>query len=281
MTLSIYEKNALLEIEAWKNPKKSWYSNALRIANKPLDFAGNAVMSAPWIGDIITKAMTGVLELVNDAAQWSVNADAIFKEFRGDGYDVAELCDISKLDLEKIDLTVGWLAAKYKGMLFAEGAATGAVGAIGLVADVPALMVGCLRAVGEYATYYGFDVNNQKERIYALNILGLSSSPTDAAKAAAMAQLTKLSGDIAKRATWKELEKSVFVKMVQEIAKALGIRLTKAKLAQVVPMIGSVAGGGFNAYYVSKVCETAHHLYRERFIIEKLHRNKEYEEHIR
>ncbi|KXV74879.1 hypothetical protein AD951_00320 [Acetobacter malorum] len=69
--------------------------------------------------------------------------------------------------------------------------------------------------------------------------------------------------------------------MVQEIAKSLGIRLTKAKLAQVVPMIGSVAGAGFNAYYVSKVCETAHHLYRERFIIEKLHRDKECKEPIR
>ncbi|WP_061498464.1 EcsC family protein [Acetobacter malorum] len=198
MTLSIYEKNALLEIDAWKNPKKSWYRNALSFVNKPIDFAGDAVMSAPLIGDIIKKAMIGVLELANDAAQWTVDAAAIFKEFRGDGYDVAELCDISKLDLEEIDLTVGWLAAKYKSMLFAEGAATGAVGAVGLVVDVPALMIGCLRAVGEYATYYGFDINNQKERIYALNILGLSSSPTDATKAAAMAQLTKLSGDIAK-----------------------------------------------------------------------------------
>lgn len=281
MKLSIYEKNALLEIEVWKNPKKSWYNTAISFVNKPIDFAGDAVMSTPWIGDILKKSMIGVLELANDAAQWSVNAAAIFKEFRGDGYDVAELYDINKLDLEEVDLTVGWLAAKYKSMLFAEGAATGAVGAVGLVVDVPALIIGCLRAVGEYATYYGFDVNNQKERIYALNILALSSSPTDAAKAAAMAQLTKLSGDIAKRATWKELEKSVFVKMVQEIAKSLGIRLTKAKLAQVIPVIGSVAGGGFNAYYVSKVCETAHHLYRERFIIEKLHRNKECGEHIR
>ncbi|MBS0984511.1 EcsC family protein [Gluconobacter cerinus] len=269
MTLSSYEKNALLEIDLWKNPKKTWYSSALKIVNKPVDIAGDAIMNTPLAGEVIKKSMIGILDIANDAAQWSVDSSAIFKEFRGDGHDVVKLNDISSLDLEKVDLTVGWLAAKYKGILFAEGAAAGAIGIPGLAIDVPALLLGCLRAVGEYATYYGFDVNNQKERIYALNVLSLASSPTDAAKAVAMAQLTKISGDIAKKATWKELEKSVFVKMVQEIAKQLGIRLTKAKLAQVVPAVGAVAGGGFNAYYVSKVCESAHHLYRERFIIEK------------
>ncbi|WP_086555084.1 EcsC family protein [Acetobacter sp. DmW_043] len=269
MMLSAYEENALLEIRQWKNPDKSWLSSALSAINKPLDLAGDAIMSAPWVGDILKKIMMGVLELANDAAQWSVDSSAIFKEFRGDGHDVENLSDISKLDLEKVDLTVGWLASKYKGLLAAEGAVAGAVGLPGLAIDVPTLLLGCLRAVGEYATYYGFDVNNQKERIYALNVISFASSPTDTAKAVAMAQLTKISGDIAKKATWKELEKSVFVKMVQEIAKQLGIRLTKSKLAQVVPAMGAVAGGGFNAYYVSKVCESAHNLYRERFIIEK------------
>ena len=40
-----------------------------------------------------------------------------------------------------------------------------------------------LRAIGEYATYYGFDIGRQEERLFALNVLGLASSPSDAAKA--------------------------------------------------------------------------------------------------
>ena len=58
-------------------------------------------------------------------------------------------------------------------------------------------------------------------------------------------------------------------KIIQEIAKALGIRLTKAKLAQMIPVMGAAIGGGYNAYFTSKVCETAWYLYRERFLAEK------------
>lgn len=272
MSLSDYEKKALVEIENWKNPKKSWYSNALSLVNKPIEVAGEVIMKTPVVSDIIKKSVEGILGIANDVAQWSVDSSAIFSEFRGDGHDINALNDINHLDLEHIDLTVGWLAAKYKSLLFAEGAVTGATGAVGLIADVPALMIGCLRAVGEYATYYGFDINNQRERIFALGILQQASSPTDASKAAAIAELSKISADIAKRATWKNLEKSTFVKIVQKIAEELGVRLTKAKLAQVVPVFGSFVGGGFNAYYVSNVCEAAHYLYRERFLTEKQQR---------
>lgn len=63
--------------------------------------------------------------------------------------------------------------------------------------------------------------------------------------------------------------KSVFVKIIQEIAKSLGIRLTKAKLAQTIPAVGAIVGGGFNAYFTMKVCDAAFYLYRERFLAHK------------
>ena len=126
-----------------------------------------------------------------------------------------------------------------------------------------------LRAIGEYATYYGFNIHLQQERLFAMNILGLASSPTDASKGLAMAQLVRIAQDVAKKRTWKELEQHAFVQVIQRIAKALGVRLTKAKLAQVVPVAGAVVGGGFNAYFTSKVCDAAYYLYRERFLAEK------------
>jgi hypothetical protein len=52
-------------------------------------------------------------------------------------------------------------------------------------------------------------------------------------------------------------------------AKALAIRLTKAKLAQLIPAAGAAIGGGFNAHYTSKVCDAAYFLYRERFLARK------------
>lgn len=105
--------------------------------------------------------------------------------------------------------------------------------------------------------------------MFALNVLGLASSPTGASKAVAMAQLVKIAKEVAQKKTWKDLEKHVFVQIVQRIAKTLSIRLTKAKLAQVIPAAGAAIGGGFNAYYTSKVCDAAYFLYRERFLARK------------
>jgi hypothetical protein len=109
-------------------------------------------------------------------------------------------------------------------------------------------------------------MTSQQERLYAMNILGLASSPTDASKTTAMAQLAKIAGDVARRKTWKDLEKHAFVKLIQKIAQALGVRLTKAKLAQIVPVAGAVVGAGFNAHFTNKVCDCSYYLFRERFL---------------
>lgn len=268
--MSKYEKHALQEIHEWKNPEVGWFGQAMTVINQPFNKAGDLLLSAPWVGDVIKKTIQGITSTANDAAQWSVRPEAIFSEFRDSGHSsVKGHNDIMALELSEIDKVVGWLGAKYKGIALVEGAGTGAVGAIGLAVDIPALITLNLRAIGEYAAYYGFDTTRQEERLFAFNVLGLASSPSDASKAVAMAQLVKIAQDVAKKVSWKELEKSVFVKIIQELAKALGIRLTKAKLAQTIPAVGAAIGGGFNAYFTMKVCDAAYYLYRERFLAEK------------
>ena len=132
------------------------------------------------------------------------------------------------------------------------------------------LIVGInLRAIGEYATYCGFDVSAQQERLFALNVLALASSPSDRAKQIALAQLVRIAKDAAAKKAWKELEKHSFVSIVQKIATALGQRLTKAKLAQIIPYLGGAVGAGFNSFFTSRVCEAAFFLYRERFLAHK------------
>ena len=84
-----------------------------------------------------------------------------------------------------------------------------------------------------------------------------------------MASLVKISRDVAAKKTWKELEEHAMVLVIKKIAESLGVRLTKAKLAQLLPVFGSAVGGGYNAYYTAKVCETASFMYRERFLATK------------
>jgi hypothetical protein len=217
----------------------------------------------------VTKAIGGIVGLVNDGASWTVRMPAVLNEFRGDGHGVESLASIQQLPLEDVDKVVGYLGAKYKTLAAAEGAATGMGGAAGIAIDVPLLVAIALRAVNEFATYYGFDVSLEHERKFALSVLGVASSPTVVAKHRALAELAKLSAMLAKKATWAELEKLSFVELVKRIAESLGMRLTKQKLGQIVPVIGAVVGAGVNLWFVANVVDASYKLYRERFLIAK------------
>ncbi|WP_397571083.1 EcsC family protein [Schlesneria sp. T3-172] len=269
MISSGYDKQAITAIHKWKNPDVGWFSRALTTLNWPLSKAGDMLLSTPGLGDAIKHAVQGAVGVCNDLAHWSVPKDWIYNEFRKQGHEVRDARDVLKLELEEIDKLVGWLDAKYRALAAVEGAGAGAVGLPGIPADIVALLMLNLRAIGEYATYYGFDLTLPQERLFAMNILGLASSSNAAAKQMAMAQLVKIAKDVASKRTWEHLNQHAFVQVVQQISKALGIRLTKDKLAQVIPVTGAAIGGGFNAYFTSNVCSAAYFLYRERFLAEK------------
>ena len=269
---SAYELRARDQIHKWKHPAQGWFGQTMRQIGWPLARLTTLLKNAADAANlpaVITRALAGIVGVLADAAAWAVRPDAVYAEFRKAGHDVGQRADLFALDLEQIEKAAGWLDAKYKGLAFTEGAVAGTVGAPGLIADIPALVTLNLHAIAEYATYYGFDVASQRERLFAMHVLGLASSPSDAEKLHVMAQLAKIAADTAKKKTWNALEEKVLVRVIQQIARALGIRLTKVKLAQAVPIMGAAVGGGFNAYYTARVCDTAYHLYRERFLAEK------------
>ncbi len=271
---SEYEHRALQQIHLWKNPKRTWLDTASDVVNWPIQKAGESVMQIPGFGTAVRKATTGIVGVLNDGAQYTVRVDAILDDYktlsRGRSLTLEEIVE---LDLQVVDRAIGWLDTKYEGLALVEGAAAGGsavlsplVALAAIPADLVALLTMNLRAIGEYATYCGFDISSQEERLFALNVLAFSSSPTDSSKQAALAQLVRIARDVAAKATWKKLEEHTFVQAVQQIASSLSIRLTKAKLGNVVPVAGAVIGGGYNAYFTDKVCKAAFYLYRERFL---------------
>lgn len=272
--LSDYEKRALAQIHAWKNPQQTWFDAAMTYVNKPFAIAGQALDNIPGFTETCAKAGNGIVGLVNDASQWSVRPSAIFKDLSDvSQQEITRLDQIPLLDLQVIDRSIGWLDTKYEGLALVEGAAAGSVAVISpmvalaaIPADLTALLAMNLRAIGEYGTYCGFDMSSQGERIFSLNILALASSTTDGGKQVALSHLVKIAQEVAKKKTWEHLEKSVFVQAISSIAKALSINLTKAKLANAIPVAGAAINGGFNAYYTDKVCKAAFYLYRERLL---------------
>ena len=271
LTQTEYERNVLKEVSIWKQPKeKNFLQRGISVVTAPLNKAAELVIDSPYLGEVLTKSISGLTTICNESAQTTVRFQAIYSDIsRRSELTVSELSDIEKVNLPVLDKASSGLLPKYVAIAATEGGGTGALGLPGMVIDIPSLILINFRAIGEYATYYGFDIELQEEKIYILNILSLASAPTDQAKHVAMAQLAKIATQVAKKQTWKELEQLFFVNMIKKMAEALGIRLTKAKLAQTVPVLGAFVGAGFNAYYTEKVCNAAYFLYRERFLARK------------
>ena len=265
-----YERKALAEIHAWKTPNVKPPNKTLAAIRRPFAKAANNFMDRPAVQKVMEKTIGGLVSLLTDAAGWTVRDKAIIREFQKMGHtDVHAVEDLKTLRLEDVDKAIGYLGAKYKALAALEGAATGILGWPGIPIDIVAIIGLNLRAVCEYATYCGFNVSLQQERLFCMNVLGLASSSTDPAKYAALAQLIKISKAVAMKQPWAKLEQHAFVTLVQRVAKALGVRLTKQKLGQVIPAVGLVVGAGFNTHYTWKVCEASYFLYRERFLAEK------------
>lgn len=267
--LSPYEQEALREIHLWKEPRMGWFGKTVQRVNKTLHAATDLVRQVPGVDWTIDNVVAGLLRVMNEIVQDTVWRDAIYDEYRTAGHPITLETDIHQLDLEYVDARLDGLVAKYRAVAATEGAMTGYAGAAGILPDVVALVAINLRAVGEYATYCGFDLSDVSERYFALQVLNAVSQPTDAAKQAALVPVIRVSHAIARHQTLQTIEQYTVSQAIRNAARGLGIQLTRGKLAQVVPVVGAAVGSGFNAYYTSKVCDAAFFLYRERLLMMK------------
>ena len=116
-----YEENELQKIRDWRDPAKAGIVAKVASAiNKPFEMAGDAVMKIPGVEAVISTSVGGLIGLLNDGAQWSVRPEAVYSEYRGNGCDVNGREDILELNLESVDGSIGYLAAKYKALAAAE-----------------------------------------------------------------------------------------------------------------------------------------------------------------
>ena len=269
-TLSPYERRALREIALWKNPDDAgWLGETVARVNRTLHDAAELVRKLPGVDWTIDNVVSGILRLANEVVQDSVWQEAIYHEYRAAGHAVDGQDDVAALRLEDVDDALAGLDAKYRALAAAQGAVAGYAGAAGILPDVLGLVALNLRAVGEYATYCGYDIREPAERYYALQILNLVSQPTDAKKQAALVPLIRVSHAVARQQTVQTVEQYAFIGALRNAARMLGLRLTGAKATAVFPLTGALVSGGFNAYYTSKVCDAAYFLFRERWLIRK------------
>jgi hypothetical protein len=243
----------------------------------------------------LRTALGGLRAITLDPALKSVRTGRVLEDFRRDGHQVRALDDVRSLPLRDIDdvcprltwiysvgaalegagagvaITGGELLASVGSVAGAgAGAAPGAGTVITAMAVDAATVVGAsARVVAHIGAYHGYDVRRPDEAIFALSVINWSSAGTEGAKAAAFTQLSRITQQLVRRATWPTLERYVLVQAVQELFTRLGLRLTQRKLGQVIPVVGIVIGGGMNAALLSKIGHDAEAAYRMRYLCEK------------
>ena len=263
---SAYETQVLEEIRAWRNPPESVFSWASQKVSESWNAVTDLAHKIPGMEWAMENVVTGVLELTNEITQDSVWTQAVLKDFHQRGHLINDLPDIHGRDLAHIDEVMFGLDRKYVGLASAEGVATGAAGAAGIVPDLVALVAINLRASGEMATYCGFDITDPAERVFALEILDLVARPGNNTKSVTLAPAVRTASRVARQHGTQILEQVGVGNVIEGLVRRLGMNLTEKKLAQMVPVTGALLGGGLNYLYTTKVCRTASYLYRERVL---------------
>lgn len=236
---------------------------------------------------LTTKALETLHAVLVERGLNSVKPAKVFAMFADEGNVVASYDEVKQLDLKHCDRSVPRRKERYIALAVAEGAAsslavTGAavsstvsggatltVAASAVVADVTAVLVGMGRIVALVAAHYGYDVREPDEQAFASGVIAYSAAGNSAEKAAALASLSRLTQQMMRRETWRQLHQRQAVNVIQQVFMALGFRLTKRKLAQAVPLFGAVLNGGLNARIVHMTFERAQQAYRLRFLTEK------------
>ncbi|WP_158852888.1 EcsC family protein [Saccharothrix deserti] len=243
---------------------------------------------------IVHNSIDGLLNLVNKASEATLRRKAVVAAYAKRGHAVSELSDIHKLDLRDIDKAKPRLGLSYTTFSTIEGAGAGlavsggellatAGGIFGagagaapgagtvaaaIAADAVLVLGAMTRAIAHTAAYYGYDTELPQERVFALGVLNFGMAQ-QTGKSIAYVQLNKIVNDLARRATWAQLNKNGVTQIVKAFYERFAMRLTKQKLGQAVPVVGIVIGAGLNARLLSNLTSDAEHLYRERFLREK------------
>lgn len=263
-----YLQAAKLEIEEWESQGPGFLNHLGDFMLLPAQSAAKALIPA-GVQDAVAKAIHRLLSGLSSAAYLISNEEKIY-------YHVEEASNKYKDELKAADEVAKhywkWNVAGGMG----EGSATGALGLVGLAADVPALLTISLRLVQQIGICYGYDVKSYEEQEYVMHVLRIGSTSNPKAKMECLVGLKHIE-QILLKVSWQKMSEalarkeisrfSLFAAMKQS-AQMLGIQLARRKALQLVPVIGALVGASFNAVFVNDVGRTAFMLYRRRRIAE-------------
>ena len=242
-----YTRQVLHQQDEFRAAPPSAFPRAVRSIAKPVGFLTNRLIPAEVIEATIRSA--------DWAASTSIRKTAINHDFSD-----LEACDEAATEVRRWAL----------GYAITGGGAAGAMGAFGLVVDVPATITLALRTARLIGLCYGFGDNTEPERVYILDILQLAGANSTEEKREAIKRLEEQRREFDAEG-WKKIvrltgQTTGSVTATRRVAATLGVNLSTRKVAQIAPIVGAAVGAGVNAAFQNDVADSARFAYRARWL---------------
>lgn len=237
--IDTYYITASIELHDWQRRMKKKPS-IVNKASKGVQNRINSMLPHKY-HEIITSAIKNMIKVVLSGSEYTTGKPEMFMSFE----------DRERLVKGKINF--------YKRTAMVEGAGTGAGGILLGFADFPLLLSIKMKFLYDVAAIYGFDVKDYKERLYILKIFQLAFS--------SQAVVNKVFNEME---NWEEYSKilpsSLELFNWREFQQEYRDYIDLAKLIQMVPGIGAVAGAYTNSRLMDKLGVTAMNAYRMRIL---------------
>src|SRR5665648_88239 len=258
-----YEQQQYLKVQEWKVEVPGVISNAFGVLLEPV---------AWLIQKIVPQAaISGILDFSNYAAEWFTDSRDIIRDAK-----VTEIIELRSKHLELSDKLADEVHNWAIGVAVAEGAACGAGGILTAPIDIPAILTIALRTIHKIGLCYGYQCNTKEEKDFVLAIMAESGANTMEEKIAALATLKNIEMTLI-RQTWKSMAEKAAQQQfgkegaiigIKNLAKQLGINISKRKALAAIPAIGALVGASVNGWYIKEVGWSAIRAFQERWLME-------------
>lgn len=259
-TPTVYEREQLARITAWRHESPDFFSQAVGRALSPAAKAAQRAIPVDWL----RAALTGVQRTsARIADQRSILRAA----------QVDDLAALRAGPLEACDKVAGSVGRRGAALAGGSGALFGIVGAAGLVADVPSLLVQAFRVIHRTGLCYGEDCAEDALKRLPVAIFALASANTLEEKQAALEAIEHDAAasnaairDGLERAAERELAKEATVFSISNLSSAIARRLGLAKAGGSLPLMGAFVGAAVNAWYLNEVAYAARAAFQLRWL---------------
>jgi len=232
--MNLYEKQIEKELTQWyKEIRKE--ANLLQRSSDQLQKQTQKMIPAK-VKDTITTVMETMTEtIMNGSGLLSIREDT------------------AGMSLAERDYLVLRSFRTYRNTATVQGAGFGMGGLLLGMADLPVLMSIKIKFMFDTAKLYGYDPEQMEERLYLLHIFQLAFSGKEH-----QWRIFKVLEN------WEQADSYAinWEKLQTEYRDYLDV----AKLLQLLPVVGSVAGGTANFRLMNRLCDTAMNCYRMRIL---------------